>query len=307
MRSNYYPWELRGSDFSKPGWHLEPTAGYELMLEFLRISPSYELARKANMEGLSKVEERSLPADFDQVLETYKLFGDIREVLFRQWWLKKGLMIFGNPYSKPAVSKVAKIMPNQDISINEISSEIVDYVNAKRRDQGLPGGLLVFIPTELKKRDISRQLHKLIDANPAESVAKAKSSKLKLTAKRLRANVLLKGAFLLWIKSAKPNWPNWKIGAAVEFSPTYSPQLKITDPKKGARPDEQYDRIAMAKMVVRALRKFELIAENAARGKFPSQDEVEKASFDYPQIARRIQAWSKWKKQEKARLLAELN
>lgn len=307
MSKNLYPWTLRGSDFSRPGWHLEPTAGYELMLEFLRVSPSYELARKANMEGLSEQEKLELPTDFDRVLETYKKFGDIRQLLFRQWWLKRGLRIFGNPYSKPEVSKVASIESGEDFSMNAFSAEILEHVNENRRDQGLPGGLLVFIPSELKKRDITRQLGKILDTNPVKAGSRTSGPKLKLVAKRLRAKVLLNGIFLLWIKSARPGWPNWKLGAAVKFSPTYSPQLKVTDPKKGVRPDEQYDRIAMAKITVRALRKFEKIAENAARGKFPSQDDVEIARFDYPQIAKRIQAWGKWKKREKSRLLAGLN
>lgn len=302
MKNKWLPWELRGSDFSKPGWHLQPTAGYELMIEFLRISPSYELARKANMEGLTDEEKRSLPSDFELVLKTYKQFGDIRQILFRQWWLKRGLKIFGNPYSKPKVHQIAHLQAGRDTPAGSLTDQMQVYLDGARRDEGLTEALVVTVPIGIRKRDINRQIAKLLDSHVSDEYQHPSQPKLKLLGKRLRAEVLLKGMFLLWIKAAKPKWENWRLGVASDFSPTYSKALDVNDSKKGARGDEQYDRILMAKITVRALRKFETIAENAARGKFPCQDPVEKSEFDYPNLALRIQAWSKWKKAEKVRL-----
>lgn len=301
MRKQREIWELRGSDFTREGWHLQPTAGYQLMLEFLRISPSYELARKANMEGLTAEEKVQLPADFSQVLATYKLVGDIRHTLFRQWWLKRGLKIFGNPYTKPKVHRVANLKAGEISSAQALSDELNDFLNGARKDEGLTDSLLISIPTGLKRNEVIKQVKLILNSNESRTESPIQP-KLKLVSKRLRAKVLLKGMYLLWIKAAKPKWEHWRLGAATEFSPTYSAMLKATDPKKGVRADEQYDRILMTKITVRAIRKFELIAENAARGKFPSQEPVEMSNFNYPMLAKRIQAWSKWKKEEKLRL-----
>jgi hypothetical protein len=78
MTKKQLPWVLRGSDFSKQDWHVAPTAGFQLMFEFLRLSPSYELARKHRTRGLNQRETASLPADFDQVLKTYDLLCEHR-------------------------------------------------------------------------------------------------------------------------------------------------------------------------------------------------------------------------------------
>lgn len=82
MDKRQLPWVLRGSDFSKKDWHVAYTAGFQLMFEFLRISPSYELARKQRTRGLSQREVASLPGDFDQVLKTYDLIGDVSADFF---------------------------------------------------------------------------------------------------------------------------------------------------------------------------------------------------------------------------------
>jgi hypothetical protein len=58
----------------------------------------------------------------------------------------------------------------------------------------------------------------------------------------------------------------------------------------------------MTKITGRALRKYELIAENAARGRFPCAEPVEIMDFDYPALAKRIRAKNTWESKEKERL-----
>ena len=120
--------------------------------------------------------------------------------------------------------------------------------------------------------------------------------------KRLRAKSLFTGLRLLWFKAAKPKWALWRLGAQARLSETYS---KVLDPTAGRRVKdviEQTDRDMMTKITYRALNKFEAIAENAARGKFPCDEPVEKSPFDYPTIAKQIQRNNAWEKKEKERL-----
>ena len=58
----------------------------------------------------------------------------------------------------------------------------------------------------------------------------------------------------------------------------------------------------MTKIAYRAQRKFEAIAENAARGRFPCEDPVEQVKFDYPALAERIRRKNKWEDEEYARI-----
>ena len=90
-------WTAKTGDFSVPGLHSKPSASYSLMIRALRISPSYELARKVRAGEITRAEKRNLPKDFDQVLATFDLIGDIDKIIFRYWWRKRGIAIFVQP------------------------------------------------------------------------------------------------------------------------------------------------------------------------------------------------------------------
>ena len=51
---------------------------YLLWMEYLAISPSYELARRYRNHALTKDEQQHLPADFDTVLGVYEDLGDVQ-------------------------------------------------------------------------------------------------------------------------------------------------------------------------------------------------------------------------------------
>ena len=296
------PWKLRASDFSKPGWHTRPTVGYELMFAFLRVSPSYELARKERNEGLTEDEKSGLPADFDKVRKTYALLGNVQNILFRAWWLKRGLKAFGNPHSKPQVHEVGMMANGTDVSIEQLRQALEIYLGETRRDEGLSESLLVAIPLGRRKGEVLNQLGRLLDKHADAETDTANPPALRLIGQRLRAKSLFTGLRLLWFKAAKPKWELWRLGAQARLSKTYSPAL---DPKAGRRVtgiNEQTDRDMMTKITYRALGKFEAISENAARGVFPCDTSIAKATFDYPLIAKRIQRNNAWEKKEKERL-----
>jgi hypothetical protein len=55
----------------------------------------------------------------------------------------------------------------------------------------------------------------------------------------------------------------------------------------------------MGKITHRALKRFELIAENAARGKFPCTDPVDSAEFKYETLVLRLKMNAKWSREYK--------
>ncbi len=60
---------------------------------FLKISPSYQLAREIN-KGSLKISKSKFPKDFKNVLKTYDLVGDVFEQTFEDWWIARGSSIF---------------------------------------------------------------------------------------------------------------------------------------------------------------------------------------------------------------------
>jgi hypothetical protein len=41
------------------------------------------------------------------VLSTYDEYGDIFQCSFEEWWANRGLAMYGSPYKKPIVKKIA--------------------------------------------------------------------------------------------------------------------------------------------------------------------------------------------------------
>jgi len=293
------PWALSGSDFSQSGWHTEPTAAYQLMFEFLVLSPSYELARKARADKLTKEESENLPKDFDKVLATYDLLGNVNCILFRQWWLKRGLHVFGNPYNKPKIHEIALIENGEATEVEKISQTLKSSYVEARQAEGLSAALIVSIPLGLKRTEILKKFRSLLDEHISKDVGKAEQPKIKLMGKRLHINAMVKGIRLLWFKAAKPNWELWRLGAKARLSSSYSGVLNPTADRRTNDAIEMDDRIIMGKITHRALKRFELIAENVARGKFPCTDPVDSAEFKYETLVLRLKMNAKWSREFK--------
>jgi hypothetical protein len=305
MTTKRLPWVLRGGDFNKQDWHVAPTAGFQLMFEFLRLSPSYELARKYRTKGLSQRESASLPADFDQVLKTYELLGDVSTEFFRSWWLKRGLQVFGNPYKKPRVHCIGVLNAGKTIELTEMASPITSYLNNERNEEGLNASLVLSVPLTLKRSELLKQISRLIAENNSVETEVDQKPKLILVSKRLRPDVLFKGLRLLWLKAAKPNWELWRLGSKAELSQSYSKELDPNAPKKVKTDLEKDDRIIMSKITSRYLTKYEAIAENAARGLFPTDRPVLSVGYDYQLIAKRLHARSILIREKKAAIYKE--
>lgn len=297
------PWAARASDFNKPGLHTQMHRGYLLFFEFLRLSPSYELARKSRQEGLTDVEKASLPSDFDQVLATYDMLGDVQRILFRQWWLKRGLKAFGNPYNKPKVHPIKRLPANQNLSLNDCSEAVHTYLSDIRAGEGLNPALLVSIPLGRRKTEVLKQVSKLLDQYAEADASALAKPPLAFVGKRMHVMKLVNDLSVLTIKAAKPKWELWRLGAYTKISKTYSPLLDPNSSRKVIDHNNRTERELMAKITYRTLKRAEAIAENAARGRFPTDAPVEQSHFDYDQIRKRNKQKNLWERQERQRLL----
>ena len=138
-----------------------------------------------------------------------------------------------------------------------------------------------------------------MDEHVSNDDGKAEQPKIKLMGQRLHINAMIKGIRLLWFKAAKPNWELWRLGAKARLSSSYSGVLNPTADRRTHDAIEMDDRIIMGKITHRALKRFELIAENAARGKFPCTEPVDCAEFKYEALARRVKMNAKWSREYK--------
>ena len=155
----------RSTDFRKDGVWAANLGFYLLWMEYLAISPSYELARRFRANDLSEQELDTLPADFEDVLAVYDDLGDVQRVRFLDWWSERALPVFGYKGSKPRVRKVDVLRSDRH---RKAASRLQDFIEDDWTEQGQPNSMLVNIPVGLSKAQITRQLGKLIDGSLKE-------------------------------------------------------------------------------------------------------------------------------------------
>ncbi len=158
------PWKLRGGDFSKKKIHAQQDWRFQMLFEYLRISPSYALANECKNENelAEKLGDRDWAA---RVWKTYTDIGNVDEVLYRDWWLRNGLKLFGIETAKPKSEKASRL--DHDNSTSDVSlasaKDLENYINGNYSQQGQPDSLLVSIPLGQKRTVIMRQLKRLLD------------------------------------------------------------------------------------------------------------------------------------------------
>lgn len=272
---------------SKKDWATKGIQGYVmLMLEYLRLSPSYELARKVRMGKITAAQKHLLPEDFDLVLKTYDEFGDLSTIKFADWWATTGIHLYGSDYIKPQVRQIANIEKDEEFEPG-FSRSLEKYFKTFRQHEGNGPGLVLAIPLGMPKRAILKEVSIMINRTGVTVPPKAQKAKRSLTAKRLRSKPLFIGLNLLWAKAQNPDWVNWRLGVAAKVSPINAVGLDISAKKASAKTVDQ--RYNMTVLTSRALKKAQYIAENAARGRFPDPKPIALPEFNYEDIYRRMQ------------------
>jgi len=195
-----------------------PNHEHEYFHEFLLFSPSYRLAHQfLTGQDVDRIQCQAI-FEWDLVLKTYSLCGDVYSMPFLKWWDSKGRGIF---YSK-----------NSDGSY-EFEGHI-SLLNNKINRSTLHSCLsLVSDKARLEKRD-------------------------------------------------KERIENWRLGVEVKFPSKWSKVLtsnaKKTHDNLGARSE-------LGSLVSKRLKEALFVAENAARGRFPSITSIYTGlKFNYPEL-----------------------
>ena len=253
---------------------VEKERAYELWFGFLALSPSYELAHRFRRGKLTDEHRKLLPADFERVLAVYDDLGDVSRLRFDLWWNKVGLKNFGRYGQPPAVTLVSKLGIDE-LADASAEDSVRAYMEGAWRLQGSQGTLLVALPMGLSKKLLLEQIGELIDANRTPNIApKTLPPKYPLHRKRQDNRSLVRYLRLAWIRSFTPR-PLWFIGYSAQFSDTYTKRLKPMLPDRTGVAKEEKERLKI--LTNRGLKRVMLIAENAARGVFPSYDDCPNA------------------------------
>ena len=244
-------WE---ADWKIDGVTVERNWKYGAFVDFLSYSPSFQMTCLYHY-GRRSLDD--LPRDRDRLIEVYKDFGDYGTLMDGRWWDKTGRYLFGIKAPLPRVEALGVLNHSKT------------RLTASRK---FHDSLVISLPFVLDKEQVIAQLKYLINnyqfASPL--TVDVPSPKYQLYPSKLQKQTILDAfdAFRLY------QWgmPLWQIGSCLKLLPAgYIDNLEPE--KKNAQAVGEYKKV-LAVAANREIRRGFYIAENAARGIFPSDQHV---------------------------------
>lgn len=215
-----------------------PTDKEEAFVDFLWVSPSYQLAHKHRTVGLTEEEKKQQPKDFKKVLQVYDACGDVINQSFDSWWNERGkeLLRASQPKSDLLVYPVDLKTPTAKL-IKDFSQFVTEIKTAKK---GKPSPVAI--------------LH----------------NKIKLGALHVRLE-LINEKGRLEMRSGK-RIEHWRLAVQTGLKSKWKADLTPTSKKT---PNNEEARTILGVLVSKHLKEALWIAENAARGVFPSLEPID--------------------------------
>ena len=259
----------------------------DMWTTFLRFSPSYEIARQIRSNELPKSQIKKMPADFEKVLRVYDDFGDVRFIDFPSWYFENKRRLFGVMPETPRISTITRLQKGKERDLVKIADEFYKFSVMRGLDMRQRINL-VAIPLDKKKSELLKEFSEYLDRHAAR--VPEPEGAIYLPIKSLQIKATINALKVIWLHAYIPKAPLWEIGAISGVSKTYSKELSSLK-KTGANEEARYlMTITVAKLFKRAL----LIAENAAYGRFPSDQPITKAlEFDWTTLNSMLQARKK--------------
>lgn len=270
---------------------------FEPLFTLLQVSPTYELARLYRSGNCSAEFQNHLPNDFEKVLNTYDKFGSVMDIENYRWLKKIPRRYFGRQHVDPPLQTLGFIgIKNEDSFTTEnLFEDLNEFLAAYKRLQDDSVYQVVAVNTKFGLPDLLEDfkfhMKKMRRYLPNKNEVVIADEKVELKMERLHISKISKGAELLMEKVANPSLPNWRLGVRVNFSSTFNKRIKN---QNLSLEEIKVAQVEYGKLVYRAIKKFERMAENAARGNFPSDEKIEYRKFDYAAIQKRMNAYFEW-------------
>lgn len=255
--------------------------------DFLRFSPSYELARR-HRAG-EHLRDTPLPADFDTVLAVYDDLGDVSRDM-ADWWLDRAYRQFGQGGKRPNVVSLGSASSDHP-EFDRITTNVEKYRQTEWIAQGERTVMVVAIPVGLPKAQIARQIELLVEDYPdVDRNLSPQAPKYRITGKKLDWESIYRYSRCLAAKADLAEATLWQIGLRANLSSTYTKLLDAPNEP----PDKQAEyRQALKILTSRGLNRGHMIAENAARGIFPTYAKCSDAvAMDWERVRRQREVWA---------------
>lgn len=225
-----------------------------LFFNFLRISPSYALVDETRA---AKRLTSKTPPQTRQLIEMFRLLGDVHTKSFSQW-TGPALLVSGN---KTAKAQTLLVAPTKPVVIDSDC-------------------MLFAVPRTLERAQQIAQVHALLEVhNPKPIVHRA----------GIRPHTLWKALACVYAKAKHPDKELWRIGALANAVERFKGHISPDGPRSLANQAAQRRHLTLivARLILTAL----LISENAAIGTFPSMAREAGVQTAFPFEEHKLDAW----------------
>ncbi len=275
---------------------------YEMLFDFLQVSPSYSLAHMI-ATGQKRRDLPPLPQDFELVEQTYRMFGNVLRTYFYEWWLKIAQFQFGSAVT-PRTEVLFKIGRREELPLSAglvIAERIEGHFDRAWREQGQPATLLLALPVHGDRRRLLRELTAILDAEYVNVGSHETEAPARLVSNKIRERTVRTAMRVLRARISVPTKKLYQVGNSLKLAPQYWTDAET--PRKG---DQDGKRRLMEIVTSRQLHRAYLLAENAARGRFPSleplSDDPARPQFDFKALNKQIWDYIKWGREHVAQV-----
>ena len=253
--------EEQGSEWESTGLFADKDWRYEALVDYLKLSPSYKLACDW-IKDPNKPIPAGAPSDWNKILKTYQDFGNVFRIRESDWWDKRGRKLFG---IRAAQVRALTIGPSSTHRL--VDDQLLMKAEVTWAQMAQPSCLVIAIPTNQTKQLALKQISAIIKDCEFKT-AKPIKAKYELVHSKLREPTIKLGISAL--QMYRRGAPLWAIANQLGLAPAY--QIEID---KHGNPNQNDLNISEKKirlqiMASKLIAKAELIAENAARGVYPS-------------------------------------
>jgi hypothetical protein len=286
------------------GLSIELDWRYPQLFDYLQVSPSYRLAHLIATGHLAR-DAGALPADFADVERNYAAFGSVYRCFFSEWWVKTAQFRFGAS-AKPTVHGLMKLTHGEQVDeskAEQVGMLIDQYLAEHRPAEGLPAAVLVAIPVSHDRRGMLRAVAELIERELGPEAAQEGVVQAKLMHNKIRERTVAMAMRALQARASSPKAPLYRLGNHLGFAPHY-----WTDPKRPRGDNQDTKRRLMEIVTARQLRRAYVLAEHAARGRFPCLDPLPpdpaRPEFNYAEVGKLLWDYVTWGRKHVAALNA---
>ena len=263
IRKKLPKFEEHGSNWESSGLYAASDWRYDALIDYLKLSPSYKLVCEW-ARGKQKTIPVNAPKDWHKLVKTYEDFGDVFRIPENRWWDSRGRELFGIKAAQSqtfivSISDAGRLSGTQALAKSQKLWE----------DMAKPDCLVIAIPTNQTKQMALKQINAIIKGNTfKDTKPKLVKAKYELVRSKLRESTIKFGTIAL--RLYQEGGPLWVIGNSLNLSPAHTIVMDVKNNAAPQEPNLSERKTRLGVLASKLIAKATLIAENAARGLYPT-------------------------------------